>query len=366
MERAEQALATPTQPQGSSSTRTIPEYQPPARPTASEAAQLLMARQEQVRQITEPQRPPAGAVPTSPAAQAYAQQPQILVRSEGTVSAPVHSPVEQPAALVPAAQTALPPRAPAAASGGSQPKLLTDMDATMIELQEKEAVAVGSKLYKVAQDLQEAMNDLHTLKFSYQELVAEESVAVRMRDYTLAAQVKQKQTLLLKTYAAIKRRDYFNDQTEPVRLSAEGTPIADTANMAAVRFCIHHPVDFGKHMTITGSAPELGSWNVEKSQMMQWTEGDNWVSNLNLPLGTKVQFKFVIEGPPSEDGQWDGREWQEGANREFEVPMEPTLKVDVTCCWKSNPKKDSVWVCQPLRTEDDLMATGTLGSMSDF
>eukprot|EP00241_Pyramimonas_parkeae_P005290 CAMPEP_0114233750 /NCGR_PEP_ID=MMETSP0058-20121206/5345_1 /TAXON_ID=36894 /ORGANISM="Pyramimonas parkeae, CCMP726" /LENGTH=347 /DNA_ID=CAMNT_0001345389 /DNA_START=285 /DNA_END=1328 /DNA_ORIENTATION=+ len=228
---------------------------------------------------------------------------------------------------------------------GQVPMLLVEMDHTMLELQEKEALAARGKQYKVAEALQRAVADLEALKAEYQDMVVQETQAVRARDYVRAAAVKKRQTWCLRKYAGLRRRDFFSDGPAAGEEGPGGEPPAPTS--VAVRFHLTHALQFGQQMMICGSLEELGMWNAKNAQPMQWTNGDEWVCTVNLPPGTKFQFKFVVSGPVGDEGE-DGFFWQDGENREYELPMDTTKKVDVSGSWFANPQKEVVWVCYPL------------------
>lgn len=60
-------------------------------------------------------------------------------------------------------------------------------------------------------------------------------------------------------------------------------------------------VNFGQHVVLTGSSPELGEWDLGRSPRMEWSEGRNgehhWSATVELPAGADVEYKFVIDDP---------------------------------------------------------------------
>lgn len=52
-------------------------------------------------------------------------------------------------------------------------------------------------------------------------------------------------------------------------------------------------VDFGEHLRLCGSDNLLGSWNVDKAPELEWTDGDVWITRMELPVGFESEFKFV-------------------------------------------------------------------------
>ena len=50
-------------------------------------------------------------------------------------------------------------------------------------------------------------------------------------------------------------------------------------------------VGYGESHKIVGSAAELGDWNVDSAPHMSWSEGDFWTLDLDVPVGTELEFK---------------------------------------------------------------------------
>ena len=65
---------------------------------------------------------------------------------------------------------------------------------------------------------------------------------------------------------------------------------------------------FGEHLKLAGSCGELGSWDLDKAQPMQWTDGDYWVADLCLPAQEPINFKLVHVAT-------NGQHWEPGNNK---------------------------------------------------
>ena len=52
-------------------------------------------------------------------------------------------------------------------------------------------------------------------------------------------------------------------------------------------------VEFGEHLRLCGSDNLLGSWNVDNAPALEWTDGDVWITRMELPVGFESEFKFV-------------------------------------------------------------------------
>lgn len=106
-------------------------------------------------------------------------------------------------------------------------------------------------------------------------------------------------------------------------------------DVVLLRVCLEHQVKYGEHVGIIGSTKELGSW--KKHVELEWTE-DGWVSQLELPGETLVEFKFVIVLKGGKEKTWEG-----GNNRVIELPKDGAF--DIVCHWN--------------RTEEPLDLSGT-------
>lgn len=57
-------------------------------------------------------------------------------------------------------------------------------------------------------------------------------------------------------------------------------------------------VNYGESLKLVGSGSELGDWNVEAAPEMQWTDGDVWVADVELPADQEVHFKVGRSAVP--------------------------------------------------------------------
>eukprot|EP00195_Chlamydomonas_chlamydogama_P007774 CAMPEP_0202890744 /NCGR_PEP_ID=MMETSP1392-20130828/1056_1 /ASSEMBLY_ACC=CAM_ASM_000868 /TAXON_ID=225041 /ORGANISM="Chlamydomonas chlamydogama, Strain SAG 11-48b" /LENGTH=364 /DNA_ID=CAMNT_0049574369 /DNA_START=250 /DNA_END=1344 /DNA_ORIENTATION=+ len=85
-------------------------------------------------------------------------------------------------------------------------------------------------------------------------------------------------------------------------------------------------VDYGNSVAAAGSHPVFGAWDPHKAAAMTWTEGHVWTADLSLPVGSKVEYKFIIRK------RHDGVDWAPGGNHVFTVP-EDALTAEVLDAW---------------------------------
>lgn len=88
--------------------------------------------------------------------------------------------------------------------------------------------------------------------------------------------------------------------------------------------CTEH----GEEVYVVGSHKRLGAWDPNEA-LRCTTSADRfprWTSSpVNLPNGSRSEFKMVIRGP-------GGKKWEHGQNRLLEVSTKE-VKMSVNCCW---------------------------------
>lgn len=58
----------------------------------------------------------------------------------------------------------------------------------------------------------------------------------------------------------------------------------DSAQSLRIRFSVPYRCNFGNHLRVIGNVDTIGSWNVEKALRMDWTDGDLWIAEAELPM----------------------------------------------------------------------------------
>ena len=54
--------------------------------------------------------------------------------------------------------------------------------------------------------------------------------------------------------------------------------------------CTRH-LEFGQVLKVVGDATEVGAWNLSAAPLLNWSEGDVWSVELQLPAASKLAFK---------------------------------------------------------------------------
>lgn len=94
---------------------------------------------------------------------------------------------------------------------------------------------------------------------------------------------------------------------------------------AKVKFTIPHHVEFGQSICVSGSEEELGSWQLEDSYPLEWTQGDVWTGVVELP-SKLVEYKYVTV-----NGDGSPAEWQSCEN--FVADIKNGDLLEITDCW---------------------------------
>lgn len=161
---------------------------------------------------------------------------------------------------------------------------------------------------------------------------------------------------------------FSNKSKKSVRHALETLEPATALETVHVRVVIKLSVMFGEHLCLVGSCEELGSWNVERAPKFQWTHGDVWVADVELPSDTSAEFKVVHVVPST--GEYI---WEYTNNRVLEVPDVKEMKdgeLSLTWCDESvdasmvRPVKMSSMASWD--EDDEQSAAGPFSSVLDF
>jgi len=60
-------------------------------------------------------------------------------------------------------------------------------------------------------------------------------------------------------------------------------PALCVAGNIEVSFSLPYHCKYGQRLCIIGGSDFLGAWNVERAVPMEWSEGDVWTVDMNLP-----------------------------------------------------------------------------------
>ncbi|XP_057870711.2 uncharacterized protein LOC131077274 [Cryptomeria japonica] len=81
-----------------------------------------------------------------------------------------------------------------------------------------------------------------------------------------------------------------------------------------VKLILQKECEFGEDFCVVGEEPILGSWDPQLAIPMIWSSGHIWTTpSLDIPLGRKIYFKFILR---DKEGEFH---WQLGPDRVFET-----------------------------------------------
>lgn len=101
--------------------------------------------------------------------------------------------------------------------------------------------------------------------------------------------------------------------------------------MVKVTFWMKFHVDYGQHIVLVGSMPELGSWILADAVALTWSEGDLWHATLELPSTSVLEYKYVVVGQGGH-----AVAWQSGNNSVLAISDDED-EVEVHDNWGGNP-----------------------------
>lgn len=87
----------------------------------------------------------------------------------------------------------------------------------------------------------------------------------------------------------------------------------DQGPTVTVKFVLEEKCKFGQQFHVVGDAPQFGSWNPKAAVPLDWSEGDIWTTEVDVPVGKQIEYKFILIGKRGE------LLWQPGSNRVFET-----------------------------------------------
>ena len=107
--------------------------------------------------------------------------------------------------------------------------------------------------------------------------------------------------------------------------------VTSARSMVKVTFWMKFHVDYGQHIVLVGSMPELGNWVLADGINLMWSEGDMWNATVELPSTSVVEYKYVVVGQGGH-----AHAWQSGNNSVLAV-SESDEDVEVHDNWGGSP-----------------------------
>ncbi|KAB2616514.1 pentatricopeptide repeat-containing protein [Pyrus ussuriensis x Pyrus communis] len=74
-----------------------------------------------------------------------------------------------------------------------------------------------------------------------------------------------------------------------------GIQPTEQSETVRVQFNLHKECKFGENFLLVGSEPIMGQWNPSNATPMNWSVGNIWNIELNVPTGIAIQYKFILK-----------------------------------------------------------------------
>ncbi|GAB4824516.1 hypothetical protein Ancab_007392 [Ancistrocladus abbreviatus] len=110
--------------------------------------------------------------------------------------------------------------------------------------------------------------------------------------------------------------------------SESGIQEIDPSKTAHVKFQLQKECSFGEHYLIVGNDPILGCWNPTSAIPLNWSDGNIWTVELDVPINKCIRYKFLLKSSTGDVS------WQPGPDRFFR-PWETKNPVIVSEDWES-------------------------------
>ncbi|XP_065877509.1 uncharacterized protein [Euphorbia lathyris] len=117
-----------------------------------------------------------------------------------------------------------------------------------------------------------------------------------------------------------------------------------TSKTIHVKFQLHKECMFGDEILLVGDHPTLGLWNPTNALPMNWSTGHIWNVELDVPIETTMQFKFILKQSSGEVF------WQPGPDRIFKS-WESKVTLIIAEDWE-NPEAQKISEEQEIITGD--------------
>lgn len=94
---------------------------------------------------------------------------------------------------------------------------------------------------------------------------------------------------------------------------AEIEPENEPKKTIHVKFVLQKNCLYGERFMLVGDDPMLSFWDPKNSIPLHWSEGHVWTTELDVPVGKSIQFKFLLRGLSGEFY------WQPGPDRVLRI-----------------------------------------------
>lgn len=97
--------------------------------------------------------------------------------------------------------------------------------------------------------------------------------------------------------------------------------------LVKVKFVLQKKCKFGQQFAVVGDDPQFGIWSPKEALPLEWSEGDVWTTEVDVPIGKQIEYKFILKGKLGEIT------WQPGPNQVFDT-LEVVPSMVVSSIWE--------------------------------
>lgn len=97
--------------------------------------------------------------------------------------------------------------------------------------------------------------------------------------------------------------------------------------LVKVKFVLQKKCKFGQQFAVVGDDPQFGIWKAKEALPLEWSEGDVWTTEVDVPMGKQIEYKFILKGKLGEIT------WQPGPNQVFDT-LEAVPSMVVSSIWE--------------------------------
>uniref|UniRef100_A0A0D6QWY9 CBM20 domain-containing protein n=1 Tax=Araucaria cunninghamii TaxID=56994 RepID=A0A0D6QWY9_ARACU len=123
--------------------------------------------------------------------------------------------------------------------------------------------------------------------------------------------------------------------------------------LVKVKFVLQKKCKFGQQFSVVGDDPQFGTWEPKAAIPLEWSEGDVWTTEVDVPVGKQIEYKFILKGKLGEIS------WQPGQNQVFET-SESVPSMVVSSPWE----KEEEVTCEDEKKVNEILDSKLEGGIS--
>uniref|UniRef100_A0A0C9QWK9 TSA: Wollemia nobilis Ref_Wollemi_Transcript_3976_1719 transcribed RNA sequence n=1 Tax=Wollemia nobilis TaxID=56998 RepID=A0A0C9QWK9_9CONI len=170
-----------------------------------------------------------------------------------------------------------------------------------------------------------------------------ESLSPRLRSLPARVTVNSRQSR--KTLVSTRNETSTEDDLERnIPDELKGLNFEQGPPLVKVKFVLPKKCKFGQQFCVVGDDPQFGTWEPKVAIPLEWSEGDVWTTEVDVPVGKQIEYKFILKGKLGEIS------WQPGQNQVFET-SESVPSMVVSSPWE----KEEEGTCEDEKKVNEIL-----------